>query len=132
MRFLPICILLLTMSAFAVPPPGTDLRSAEHAWWECHLQPASKIGCCHEADGRVLSDDEWRTREGDGGTMYQVHVGAKWFDVPQETVVSDMSHCGAEPDPVKRPMAKVWYYTMWGLDGVMNIKIRCFIIGTMY
>jgi hypothetical protein len=132
MRFLLIFILLLTTPAFAAPPPRADLRSAEHAWWECHLQPASNIGCCREADGHALSDNEWRTHEGRGGTAYQVRVGAKWFGVPQETVVSDMSHCGAEPDLVKRPMAKVWYYTMWGLDGAMNIKIRCFLVGTMY
>jgi hypothetical protein len=132
MRFFPIFILPLAMPAMAAPPPGADLRSPEHAWWECHLQPATKVSCCHEADGHVLGDDEWRIREGAGGTVYQVHVGAKWFDVPQEAVVNDTNHCGAEPDPVKRPMAKVWYYPIWGLGGVMNIKIRCFIVGTMY
>jgi hypothetical protein len=132
MRFLRIFILLLAMPAFAAPPPGTDLRSAEHTWWECHLQPASKISCCHESDGHVLSDNEWRTHEGRGGTAYQVRVGAKWFDVPQETVVNDTSYCGAEPDPVKRPLAKVWYAPRWGLDGLINIQIYCFIVGTMY
>jgi hypothetical protein len=75
MRFFPIFVLLLAMPAIAAPPPGADLRSPEHTWWECHLQPATKVGCCQEADGLVLSDDQWRTREDPGGTVYQVQVG---------------------------------------------------------
>ncbi len=132
MRFFPVFILLLASPAIAAPPPGADLRGPEHAWWECHIQPVSKAGCCEEADGHALSDADWRTREEPGGTVYQVHVGMKWFDVPQQAVVNDTRRCGAEPDPVKRSMAKVWYYPIWNTDGLMNIKIRCFIVGTMY
>ena len=133
MRVLPIFILLLAMPATAAPPPGADLRSPEHAWWECHLQPASKVGCCEEADGHVLGDNDWRTREQPGGRwVYQVRVDEKWFDVPQQVVVNDTPHCGVEPDPVKRSMAKVWYYRIWGTDGLLDIRVRCFIVGTMY
>jgi hypothetical protein len=29
-------------------------------------------------------------------------------------------------------MAKVWYAPTWVVDAIVNIKIYCFIAGTMY
>jgi hypothetical protein len=133
MRLLPISILLLTTPAIARPPPGVDPQSPEHTWWECHVVPTTNRICCRESDGHVLGDDDWRTaKDLDGSLIYQIRVGSKWYNVPEQAVVNDLRRCGAEPDPVKRSMAKVWYYPIWGSDGVIDVNIRCFIVGTMY
>ena len=132
--FVPIATLLLAAPAIARPPPGANLHSPEHAWWECHLQPVTKQICCEDADGHALGDNEWRTaQKSDATWVYQVRVGQKWFEVPQQVIVNDMRRCGTEPDPVKRSLAKVWYYPIWDTNGLLiDVKIRCFIVGTMY
>ncbi len=89
--------------------------------------------CCDEADGYTLDDREWRiAQKSDATWVYQVRVHQRWFDIPQQAIVNDMRHCGVEPDPVKRSMAKVWYYPIWDTNGLVDIRIRCFIVGTMY
>jgi hypothetical protein len=126
-------ILLLATPAIAKPPPGTDLKSAEHMWWECHVQPVTKVVCCRESDGHVLNDDEWRAIERPDGTRhYQVRVDHRWYDVPPQVVVNDVRNCGPEPDRAKRPMAKIWYAPIWQIDTITKIDIYCFMGGTMY
>jgi hypothetical protein len=103
-------------------------------WWECHIQPATKVLCCRESDGHVLNDDEWRTVEQpQGRRVYQVRVGPRWYDVPPQAVVNDVNRCGQEPDMEKRPMAKIWYSPSWSEDNtIVDIAIYCFMVGTMY
>lgn len=133
MRRIAVAVLLLTTPALAQPPNSADVEIGEHAWWECHVQPATKVICCRESDGHVLNDDEWRTvARPDGEQIYQVHVSTRWYDVPQQTVINDVRDCGPEPDRAKRSMAKVWYARIWNGDGLANIKIFCFMVGTMY
>lgn len=133
MRPLVLSVLLLTTPAMARPPPGVDVKSAEHAWWECHHQPVTKKICCWASDGHALGDNKWRAVEkADGTQVYQVHVGLRWYDVPPGAVVNDTHNCGPEPDAEKRAMAKVWYAPIWEADSIIDIKIYCFMIGTMY
>ena len=54
--------LLGPLRAMALPPPGTDLNSPEHKWWECWTQPVSHKSCCSEADGHSLGDADWRPK----------------------------------------------------------------------
>ena len=133
MRFAAIALALLTTPALALPPAGFAPGGAEHLWWECHIQPTTKRICCRESDGHVLGDNEWRATERPGGArVYQVHVGTKWFDVPIQAVINDIRNCGAEPNARHRWMAKVWYAPIWDASGIVDLKIYCFIAGTMY
>jgi len=115
----------------AVSDPWPD--GAEHLWWECHLQPATKLICCRESDGHVLGDNEWRVVEKPGGARtYQVRVYANWYDVPANAVINDFHHCGPEPNLAHRSMAKIWYAPRWVNDKIADIQIYCFISGTLY
>jgi hypothetical protein len=132
-RFSTIALALLATPVFALPPPGIYPDDAEHLWWECHIQPVTKVGCCRASDGHTLRDDEWRASEKpDGERGYQVRVGAKWFDVPAQTIINDFRRCGAEPNHAHRAMAKVWYAPSWIGHKIVDIEIYCFIAGTMY
>jgi hypothetical protein len=124
---------MLATPALALPPSGVYRDGAEHNWWECQVQPVTKVICCRASDGHVLRDDEWPAIEKpDGGRGYQVRVGAKWYDVPTPAVINDVRRCGAEPNPAHRTMAKVWYAPTWVVDDIVNVKIYCFIAGTRY
>jgi hypothetical protein len=142
MRDAVLLLILLASPAFAHPPPGTNLSSAEHIWWECPKDNAGK-SCCSEADGHVLGDDQWQTVEANGRMFYQVRIHTPgpqdkwdgpltdWIDVPDQVVVAPK--CGPEPDIKRRMTAKIWYYPMWNIGTTkMGIVIRCFIAGTMY
>jgi hypothetical protein len=52
--------------------------------------------------------------------------------VPVQAVINDFRHCGLEPNPVHRAMAKVWYAPSWVGHEIVDIQIYCFIAGTMY
>ena len=117
-----LAVLLLCMAsvAYAAPPPGTDLNSPEHAWWECQYQNGG-ASCCGAADGVALDDDQWRAV----GSGYQVFLRGAWWDVPDEAIVK--TQCGPEPSVKNRAKAKVWFQGM--LDGV---RIFCFETGTLF
>jgi len=133
MRLAAILLAVLSTPALALPPAGIYPDDAEHLWWECHLQPAAKLVCCRASDGHVLGDNDWRTIERPNeARAYQVHVGAKWYDVPARAVINDIRHCGPEPNLAHRPMAKIWYAPTWDGDSIIDIRIYCFIAGTMY
>jgi len=129
-----IFLAVLLTPALALPPTGVYPDDAEHLWWECHVQPVTKLACCRESDGHVLDDNEWRAVEKpEGLRSYQVHVGAKWYDVPAHAVINDIRDCGPEPNSVHQAMAKVWYAPTRDVDNrIVDIQIYCFISGTMY
>ncbi|MGH7152941.1 MAG: hypothetical protein ACREF3_03350 [Acetobacteraceae bacterium] len=133
MKSVVILLAALSTPALALPPTGLYPGDAEHAWWECHVQPATRLVCCRESEGHVLRDNEWRAMERPGGVrVYQVHVGTRWFDVPVQAVINDIRNCGPEPNAQHRWMAKVWYAPIRDAGGIVDLKIYCFIAGTMY
>ena len=122
--------LLVAASAHATPPPGTDLSSPEHAWWECHHDPTDGKLCCSVSDGHVLKDDDWKI--GPDG-HYKIRVETRWFDVPPENVIQSSTLCGPEPSEENRSMAKVWYSpTVNENNSIESIKVYCFMSGQMY
>lgn len=129
----PLLLGLLATPVLAKAPPGTDLNSPEHAWWECNVQPASGLLCCREADGHVLRDRDWHVQpKADGSKRYQIRVQGRWYDVPPRAVINEDARCGPEPDIDKRSMAKAWYAPTWDGDQIVSIDIYCFEAGTMY
>jgi hypothetical protein len=131
MKLIPaLAAFLIAGTAFAKPPPGTDLTSPEHAWWECQHAPSGML-CCSIADGHVLRDDQWRLgKSADGKDIYQVQIDGKWIDVPPGATIQPAEQCGPEPDPVKRMAAKVWYSP--ALPGFLQPTIYCFMAGVLF
>lgn len=75
---------------------------------------ASKRGpCCSDADGFVLSDVDWESKDG----RYRVRLDGQWHDVPDDAVIT-------EPNRVGRTM-------IWPIKHPNSVHIRCFMPGAM-
>jgi hypothetical protein len=81
--------------------------------WFDSLRSKSGSACCSNADGVVLADVDWDTKDG----HYRVRLGGEWVDVPGDAVIM-------EPNRAGRTM--VWPYYVHG-----HPAIRCFLPGTM-
>jgi hypothetical protein len=94
--------------AFALPPAGFYPDYVEHLWWERHAQPETRVVCCRTSDGHALGDNDWRTiAKPNDARAYQIHVGAKWYDVPALAVISDLRHYGPKPDRLRLATEKI-------------------------
>jgi hypothetical protein len=107
-------LMICSAVAIAAPPPGTDLDSPLHAWFERQRATNGAL-CCSVADGHILNDDEWRAT----GNAYEVRIARRWYPVP-DGALRDVSG-GLNPTQ----HAVVWY-SMWGTD----LHIYCFAPGT--
>lgn len=84
--------------------------------------------CCSDADGRIVEDADWETKDG----HYRVRVpsgpGSKdmlWVIVPDRSVVT-------EPNRTGRTMVWPVYVDGYQDDGFDNgVWIRCFMPGSM-
>src|SRR5579872_4149200 len=93
-----LAFLALVASAMGAPPPGTDLNSPTHKWFEAQ-HSVTGAWCCDLSDGHVLEDTEWRQ----GSVGYEVKISGIWQRVP-DTAARD-PHGG--PNPTGK--AIVWY-----------------------
>lgn len=76
---------VMALPAVAAPPPGTDLSSSNHAWFERQHSVRGSL-CCAESDGHVLPSDDWRTT----GVAYDVaRLVDKWGHVINITATPD-------------------------------------------
>jgi len=119
MRLVWISLLVVASQASAAPPPGTDLSSPIHQWFERQTSHDGHFPCCSEADGHVLNEEDWRVH----GGKYQVFLEDRWWDVPKEAIVDP----GKGDNPLAKPI--VWYRHLNGYDG--GPTIDCFCPGTM-
>ena len=83
MRMWPVVLLLTVSSSVAEPPPGIDAEGPIHSWFE-HQHSVSGEWCCKLADGKILSDSEWRI----SGGHYDVWLSNKWRLVPSSALRS--------------------------------------------
>ena len=126
-RVAPRVMLLISFVAASpllmIPALGRDLDgrykdSPLHEWFE---RLASGKGlCCSYADGYVVTDADWETRD----SHYRVRVPRAadsrdmvWVDLPDEAVIT-------EPNKAGRTM-------VWPLYGSEGVSIRCFMPGSM-
>jgi hypothetical protein len=116
----------VVISIFLVQAPlawGRDLDgrysgSPLHDWFE-HLASGKGL-CCSFADGYVVEDADWESKDGHYRVRVPVAVEAAdaiWVDVPDEAVIT-------EPNRAGRTM-------VWPLYGVGRVSIRCFMPGSM-
>ena len=115
MKVFPVALAILAIAASgaqARDPDGRFAQSPLKPWFD-GLR-SGKGPCCSDADGSVVLDADWESVNG----HYRVRVEGKWWDVPDEAVVT-------EPNRFGRTM--VWPVR---LDGIVS-WIRCFMPGPM-
>ena len=109
--------LVVSLSVAAVPfaqardPDGRYANSPLKQWFDSLR--SGKGPCCSDADGSAVSDVDWESKDG----HYRVRLDDKWWDVPDEAVIT-------EPNRVGRTM-------VWPIRGYQGITIRCFMPGSM-
>jgi len=113
----------LVVAATMLPAFGRDLDGRYkdmplHDWFD-HLASGKGL-CCSFADGYVVQDADWDTKDG----HYRVRVpkiansdDAIWVDVPDEAVIK-------EPNRAGRTM-------VWPFYNREGVSIRCFMPGSM-
>jgi hypothetical protein len=80
--------------------------------WFDSLRSAKGL-CCSDADGSVVSDVDWDSKDG----HYRVRLEGRWIDVPDDAVITVPNRAG-------RTM-------VWPVKGASGISIRCFLPGSM-
>jgi hypothetical protein len=122
-RLLRSISLAAVVAVMALPVFGRDLDgrykdSPLHDWFE-HLASGKGL-CCSFADGYVVQDADWDTKDG----HYRVRVPKAanseegiWVNVPDEAVIT-------EPNRAGRTM-------VWPLYDYQGVSIRCFMPGSM-
>jgi hypothetical protein len=117
-RVLATAIVLSSWCACAAPPPGTDLNSALHKWFDSQVVPQGDmragLSCCRESDGHIIEEDDWRISDG----HYEIHIGDDWVVVRDTQVLSTQN-------PTGKPVA--WYNRYPNAGAV----VYCFAPGTV-
>jgi hypothetical protein len=116
MNFFRIAVALLVPAVFlaghaVARDDGRYANSPLKPWFDS--LKSGKGPCCSDADGSVVADVDWESKDG----HYRVRLWGQWIDVPDDAVIT-------EPNRAGRTM--VW--PMWGTVG---ISIRCFLPGSM-
>jgi hypothetical protein len=101
---------LVTGSATA-RDDGRYANSPLKSWFDS-LRSAKGL-CCSDADGSVVSDVDWESKDG----HYRVRLEGQWVDVPDDAVITVPNRAG-------RTM-------VWPVKGASGISIRCFLPGSM-
>lgn len=83
--------------------------------WFMQLKSPHGVSCCADADGNIVMDADWETKDG----HYRVRLGDKWQDVPDDAVI-------AEPNLYGPTM--VWLGYSFG--GNEPPPVRCFLPGS--
>jgi hypothetical protein len=116
MNFFRIAVALLVPAVFLA---GHAVARDDGRYANSRLKPwfdslkSGKGPCCSDADGSVVADVDWESKDG----HYRVRLWGQWIEVPDDAVIT-------EPNRAGRTM--VW--PMWGTVG---ISIRCFLPGSM-
>jgi hypothetical protein len=106
--------------ALAAPPPGTDLSSPTHKWFEMQYNTQGEL-CCDVSDGHMIDERDVRMTEG----AYEVRIDGEWYPVGP-SAMRDAVRGG--PNPTGHPI--VWYTrTFTRLPGLV---ISCFAPGTLF
>ena len=116
--FISVITFALATVAFGRDLDGryAKLDPKMHDWFE-KLQ-SKKGPCCADADGNVVTDADWETKDG----HYRVRLAGKWIDVPDEAVVKEPNLYGP---------TMVWPIYSWNLYGANEPMVRCFMPGSL-
>lgn len=120
-KLLAVCGLIATFSTATVLARDLDGRWAQSPLkpWFDSLRSKGGSNCCSDADGVKIDDPDWEI----GQKGYRVRLDGKWFDVPDQAIVTDNNRVG---------IAMVWpLYRFSEGDGSRVVtEIRCFMPGS--
>jgi hypothetical protein len=107
-----LSLALMPALAWAHDPKRPELNN----WFnELH----SSMGpCCSNADGQVVMDADWESKDG----HYRVRLDGNWIDVPDDAVVK-------EPNLYGRTLVWPNQSSYWGTG--VKTSVRCFLPGVM-
>jgi len=105
--------------ALTAPPPGTDLNTPTHVWFERQHNIRGQ-SCCANADGHILDDNDVRIN----GGSYEVQIEGVWYPVRPEALRDPVN---GGPNPTGHPI--VWYTRRNTF--VPDLVIFCFAPGTL-
>lgn len=74
---------------------------------------SGKGPCCSDADGSVLKDVDWESKDG----HYRVRIDGEWINVDEDAVLTTPNRYGPA--------------MVWPLRGYMGVSVRCFLPGSM-
>jgi hypothetical protein len=116
MKFLRASVALIASAAVfvgsaAARDDGRYANSPLKPWFDSLR--SGKGPCCSDADGSVVSDVDWESKDG----HYRVRLEGQWVDVPDDAVVTVPNRAG-------RTM-------VWPVKDSAGISIRCFLPGSM-
>lgn len=109
-----LALLLLALWIHPVRARDRDGRYAQSPLkqWFDSLK-SGKGNCCSDADGSVVKDADWESKDG----RYRVRLDGRWYDVDEDAVIT-------EPNRYGRTM-------VWPISGWDGLTIRCFMPGPM-
>lgn len=110
-----LVLLLTTASPLFARDRGQFANSTPEmkAWFD-----ALKSGrgpCCSDADGMVVSDGDWDTKDG----RYRVRLDGEWADVPDDAVVKEPNRAGR---------AMVWSMPFRAEDDAIRSDALCRVV----
>ena len=120
-RLLSMLSLAAAVAAATLPALGRDLdgrysTSPLHDWFE-HLATGKGL-CCSFADGYVMADADWETKDG----HYRVRV-------PKAVNSNEMTRVDVPNDVVIKEPNKAGRTMVWPLYGYEGVTVRCFMPG---
>ena len=117
-----MAILIITLIALGLmldPAPAHDkthpVTPQQKSWFDS--LKSNKGPCCADADGNVLQDSDWESKDG----HYRVFIEGQWFAVPDEAVLKQPNMYGP---------TMVWGYPI-RTTKELRYEILCFIPGMM-
>ena len=100
--FVPL--ILMSSVVLARDPDGRYANSPLKPWFDS--LKSGKGPCCSDADGNVVKDADWESKDG----HYRVRIAGEWIDVPDDAVLKQPNLYGA---------TMVW--PIW-IDGKMQVR----------
>jgi hypothetical protein len=110
---------LVVLVVLTIIPAGFALARDDGRYANSPLKPwfdslrSTRGLCCSVADGVVVADPDWESRDG----HYRVRLDGEWITVPDDAVIT-------EPNRAGRTM-------VWPMRGSLGVSIRCFLPGSM-
>lgn len=108
--FFGLCFGLIAFYAHAHDRHAAPISKEMKQWFDG--LKSGRGPCCSDADGNVVKDADWRTKDG----KYEVFVEGKWVEVPEDAVINQPNLYG---------QTMVWL--MGAPFG--GTSIRCFMVG---
>jgi hypothetical protein len=107
-----VAAILLMPAGLAVARDNGRFAGSPLKQWFDSLK-SGKGPCCSDADGFVISDPDWESKDG----HYRVRLDGEWVDVPDDAVIT-------QPNRYGRTM-------VWPIESAAGKSIRCFLPGSM-